>query len=133
MNTLYRFYDSGDSLLYIGITIDPSRRFVEHKQTKPWWANIARITLEHYDDHATLVAAERIAIAIQKPRYNIAMNDGPPVLIDEEALAEGCCEWLDGGWCGAPATHVATPDYNGGGFVCATHARYYTVAIPLPI
>lgn len=131
--TLYRFYAADDTLLYVGLTINPGRRFGEHRQTKPWWDQIKHITLEQYDDYPTLVTAERLAIAIQRPRYNVALNDGPPARIDEEALAEGCCEWLDSGrWCGAPATHVATPDYNGGGFVCATHARYYTVAIPLP-
>lgn len=127
--TLYRFYSEDNTLLYIGITINPGRRFVEHQAAKPWWHTIARITLEKYPDATTLADAERLAIAVQRPLYNVAWNDGLGEL-DQEALAEGCSEWLDhhDKWCPNPATHVTGSD----NFVCATHSVHYTIAIPLP-
>lgn len=39
LNTLYRFYDAGESLLYIGITNNPGRRLEQHSATKSWWCD----------------------------------------------------------------------------------------------
>lgn len=34
---LYRLYDEGHQLLYVGITTNPSRRFREHEERVTWW------------------------------------------------------------------------------------------------
>ena len=129
--TLYRFYSSTDELLYVGLTCNPGRRFNEHRSVKEWWAEVARIALEQHPDFATLQAAERQAIELERPRYNVQMNNAPAVTLDLDALAEGCGEWSDekGSWCGRPPTHVGAPELGGGVFVCGEHAAYYTTAL----
>lgn len=39
---LYRLYDETGSLLYIGITTDPERRWKEHRTWQGWWPAVAR-------------------------------------------------------------------------------------------
>lgn len=74
MNTLYRFYAADGSLLYIGITRDPARRFAKHSHEKPWWETVARIDMEQHPTRGALQVAERLAINAEKPLHNIQMN-----------------------------------------------------------
>lgn len=74
LHTLYRFFDERDVLLYVGITMDPGRRFKNHRATKAWWSEIERIELEQHPDRDTLALAEREAIKTEKPLHNVAMN-----------------------------------------------------------
>jgi hypothetical protein len=46
---LYRFYAADDQLLYVGLTINPGKRMERHRGEKPWWNDIARVTLEHHE------------------------------------------------------------------------------------
>lgn len=70
IGTLYRFHDHDDVLLYVGISIAPWNRWRAHRRLKPWWHEVAHITLERYhrDDLRT---AEKLAIRTELPRYNI--------------------------------------------------------------
>jgi predicted GIY-YIG superfamily endonuclease len=81
--TLYRFRASDDTLLYIGITVNPGQRFVDHAHKKQWWSQVATIALEQHDDYPSLVAAEREAIQEEKPLHNVIHNGrrvvAPPV------------------------------------------------------
>lgn len=80
--TLYRFYAADDTLLYVGLTVNPGQRFVDHAHKKQWWSEVAQITLEQHPDHNALVAAERAAIATEKPIHNVIHNGRrPPRLI----------------------------------------------------
>jgi predicted GIY-YIG superfamily endonuclease len=74
MNTLYRFYAADDTLLYVGLTVNPGRRLEKHKALQPWWKDVARIDMEQHPDMRTLRDAEREAIETEKPLYNIRMN-----------------------------------------------------------
>lgn len=76
--TLYRFYAADDALLYVGLSVNPGKRFERHKADKEWWPEVARVELEQYPDHPTLRAAEREAITEERPRYNIRMNERRP-------------------------------------------------------
>lgn len=67
---LYRFFDADDVLLYVGITADIHKRWKTHAGVKPWWGDVTQQTVHWYDDRPTAEAAERIAIATEKPRYN---------------------------------------------------------------
>lgn len=69
---VYRCFDSGDYLLYVGISGDHRRRFDAHANTKDWWGRVARIELAWYRTRADAVLAESIAIATEDPHYNIA-------------------------------------------------------------
>lgn len=76
---LYRLYDAGDELLYIGITNYPPKRFVEHEGDKPWWPEVARRDVEWIASRAQAEIDERCAIAAEKPRYNRIHNVGHPI------------------------------------------------------
>lgn len=69
--TLYRFYSDTGQLLYVGRTINPGQRFTDHARTKTWWPDVRGITTETYPDATQLAAAERRAIDIERPLYNI--------------------------------------------------------------
>jgi predicted GIY-YIG superfamily endonuclease len=72
-NVLYRFYSSTGQLLYTGITMNPPARFASHRE-KDWWTMVSGITVEHYDDRDQLIKAERRAIQIEHPVYNVVHN-----------------------------------------------------------
>jgi len=69
-SALYRLYDAGDQLLYVGITDDPKTRFAQHRDDKPWWPQVAIRDVEWFPDRATAEAQERQAIQAESPRYN---------------------------------------------------------------
>lgn len=73
-HTLYRFFAADDSLLYVGITNNPARRFSKHKDEKAWWLDVARIELEQHSSRDELLAAERQAVMDERPLHNKAMN-----------------------------------------------------------
>ena len=45
---LYRFFDHGGVLLYVGVTNNPPRRFAQHSSDKDWWDEVASITVENH-------------------------------------------------------------------------------------
>lgn len=74
-HALYRFFDRTDALLYVGITMDLAGRMSQHRKDKPWWVDVHHISIEHFDNRASVLAAERAAIASEKPLYNAAHNE----------------------------------------------------------
>lgn len=74
VHVLYRFYDNADQLLYVGLTINPGRRMEKHRDTKPWWGEVTKVTMAQYPDLPALQGAERAAIKAEKPLHNIRMN-----------------------------------------------------------
>lgn len=74
--TLYRFFDKGDELLYIGLTADVGRRVAQHRDGRPWWVEVVRITLEQFPDRRSVIEAERNAIKTERPKYNVTHNGG---------------------------------------------------------
>lgn len=73
--TLYRFYDADDALLYVGLSINPGKRFERHRTDKEWWTEVARIEMEQFSDIGSLRAGERDAIKSEHPRHNIRMTE----------------------------------------------------------
>lgn len=76
-HALYRFYDAAGALLYVGITLDPVARWRQHRDDKPWWTDVAHITVDTYPDRATVLDAERAAITRERPLHNVQHNRGP--------------------------------------------------------
>lgn len=75
VHVLYRFYSATGQLLYVGKTTDPPKRFRQHSRDKDWWDEVASITMaEKYDTEAELLAAERRAIQIERPKHNSVHN-----------------------------------------------------------
>jgi predicted GIY-YIG superfamily endonuclease len=72
--SLYRFYSGSGELLYIGITNRIPRRLNEHSDEKPWYHEVARITVEHLPDRRTALRAETHAIKNERPKFNIQHN-----------------------------------------------------------
>lgn len=68
--TLYRLYDAGGRLLYVGITDNTKRRWYQHSVSQTWWPDVARKTVETFPTRAAAAAAEREAIDGEDPRYN---------------------------------------------------------------
>jgi predicted GIY-YIG superfamily endonuclease len=98
-HALYRFFDAGSDLLYVGVTNDPGRRWGQHANDKPWWHEVDHIEIERYPDRESVLAAERKAIQEEHPRYNVVHAPVPavPTLV-EDRPRPGVCE------CGDPAT-----------------------------
>lgn len=67
---VYRLYDAEDSLLYVGITATPKKRFSEHAASKPWWPRVTRHSINWADSRGQALDEERRAIENEKPLYN---------------------------------------------------------------
>ncbi|WP_371646451.1 GIY-YIG nuclease family protein [Streptomyces mirabilis] len=76
---LYRLYDAGGDLLYIGITDCPERRFKQHRNTKPWWPKVSRKTTEWHPTRRRALAEEAAAVVAETPVYNVQYNPAAPV------------------------------------------------------
>lgn len=74
--TLYRFFNANNELLYVGITNNPFNRFSGHSKDKDWFKEIAYSTFEHYPNRLSVDKAETLAIKSEKPKYNKAKVDG---------------------------------------------------------
>lgn len=70
----YRFYDAAGELLYVGITASLPSRLGGHRSDKPWWTEVANVRVEHFADRASVLQAEKSAIARERPRWNVAHN-----------------------------------------------------------
>src|ERR1051326_2758487 len=66
--TLYRFFDPAGVLLYVGISHRAVMRWGDHGRVRPWWPEVASITVEHFADRKAARAAEVKAIQTESPR-----------------------------------------------------------------
>ena len=68
---LYRFFNEDRELLYIGISSNPSDRWIQHRRSKEWWKEVAYIAFTSVRGlRWELELAERQAIRAESPRYN---------------------------------------------------------------
>lgn len=77
---LYRLYDSTGTLLYVGVSLNVAQRMSQHRAVKPWWTDVARIELEHYDTRGRVLAAELAAIRAEAPLYNVQYAERPALV-----------------------------------------------------
>lgn len=84
---LYRLYDAGDQLLYVGITRNPERRWSMHSYTaaRTWWPKVARKAIEWHPSREAAAAAELVAISTEAPAFNVAGTPSP-LRLDGETL-----------------------------------------------
>lgn len=66
---VYRLY-SGDDLLYIGSTVNPSQRWSHHKAVKAWWPDVSTYSLAWWPSAEDAYTEEYKAIRAEQPRYN---------------------------------------------------------------
>jgi predicted GIY-YIG superfamily endonuclease len=74
--TLYRFFNAKNELLYVGITNNPFNRFSGHSKDKEWFKEITYSTFEHYPNRLSVDRAETKAIQTENPKYNKAKVKG---------------------------------------------------------
>lgn len=72
--TLYCFYNRGGELLYVGVAENPFARWSRHAKDKPWFGEVSRFETEWFPDRDSVIAAERRAIKVESPKYNIIHN-----------------------------------------------------------
>jgi predicted DNA-binding transcriptional regulator AlpA len=66
---VYRLYDSAGTLLYIGSSYNPERRYRDH-YPKPWWPLVARREEEWHPSKEAAYVVEMTAIAAEAPVHN---------------------------------------------------------------
>lgn len=68
---LYRLFNSLNQLLYIGVARNPDVRWGNHSESKAWWPEVERRTVEWHDTRASAERAELAAIRTEEPLYNV--------------------------------------------------------------
>lgn len=74
---VYRLFDAEGSLLYIGMTINPTAR-LRHWRSRSslpryqWFRSVRRVEWRHYSNHFFASEAERHAIRAEQPPHNYA-------------------------------------------------------------
>lgn len=109
---LYRFYDSKDELLYVGMSTHMMLRLRNHRHTSRWWSEAALMRIERFPDRDALADAEAMAISLEKPRYNVIYS--PSATRGNQGRRPsgtgGVCQRADGMWVGSVE---ATPSPEG--------------------
>jgi hypothetical protein len=75
--TLYRWFDTADVLLYVGISAAPAGRAETHERESAWMQFAAWSAVEALPTRSRALKAESAAIAREKPVFNIQGNDTP--------------------------------------------------------
>lgn len=122
-HVLYRFFDADGALLYVGITMNAPARFGQHRDDKPWWADVARIDMEHFDSREEVLEAEAEAIIAEHPAHNVVHNTARSTLPRRPRPPKGPLDagqpvalCMEDGNC-----HVGMIDANDGNFLTITH------------
>lgn len=68
---VYRLYDASGRLLYVGKADDVAGRLNDHR-LRAWWPEVATATQEQFNTSAEAFQAEDRAIALERPKYNMA-------------------------------------------------------------
>ncbi|WP_395119625.1 hypothetical protein ACFCQI_01550 [Rhodanobacter sp. FW102-FHT14D06] len=76
---LYRHFDAGGDLLYVGISLSPFHRLAKHKEQSAWFGQVARITIAWLPDRKSARAAEHAAIIAERPKFNNQHNPVRPL------------------------------------------------------
>lgn len=72
--TLYRWFNTANELLYVGISNNVARRTDQHNDSKAWWNQVDYCRVERFASRGLALAAETEAIHNEHPIYNIAQN-----------------------------------------------------------
>ena len=72
--SVYRYYDTDDVLIYVGITGRGVARNIEHNKSKEWWPHVARQEIDHFATREEALAEERRLIGTHLPPFNRQHN-----------------------------------------------------------
>lgn len=84
---VYRAFDAVGVLLYVGRTNNLPARLRAHRRERPWWAEVARWSVDVLPNDAEAATAERLAIQGEAPRYNV-QHGGRMVVVNFRVPAE---------------------------------------------
>lgn len=68
-HTVYTFRDAQGTVLYVGCTNGPLRRFEQHRLDKEWFRQVATVECEHYDDRTEAHQREIDLVKALDPVY----------------------------------------------------------------
>lgn len=68
---LYRYWDSTDRLLYVGISVNALVRMTQHRDEAAWWSEADKVTFERLPTREAMYEAERYAIEVEHPLHNV--------------------------------------------------------------
>lgn len=71
---VYKIYDFGDILIYVGIGVDPEDRLYSHSQIQPWRHEIARHEITWYETRPEAKAEEARTVLEDNPVYNVRLR-----------------------------------------------------------
>jgi hypothetical protein len=74
---LYRHYDAGGALLYVGVSLCAVARLSQHMASSSWATDIERIDVQWFKSRDAALAAERNAIQAERPVYNVKLGERP--------------------------------------------------------
>lgn len=72
--SVYRYFDQGGLLLYVGITARGIARQREHNADKEWWPFVARQEVDHFESREAAAKRERHLIRQFHPPFNKQHN-----------------------------------------------------------
>lgn len=68
--SLYRHFDKDGRLLYVGVSLSAISRLAQHRDSSHWFSEIASVNVEWFESRELALAAERVAVAKEKPLHN---------------------------------------------------------------
>jgi hypothetical protein len=74
VTSVYRYFDAGGRLLYVGVTARGIRRSREHAESKEWWPFAVGCWIEHFPTRLEALAHERELIEKFCPPFNTQHN-----------------------------------------------------------
>jgi Uri superfamily endonuclease len=89
MAFVYRIYDAGDRLLYVGMSARSAKRRIGQHMQKPWGEAIERWRIDSYATATEAREAEAKAIFAERPLHNVDHVFGSP---------EGREAWTEADW-----------------------------------
>ena len=84
MISVYRCFSSAGELLYVGASRNAFGRLAEHRLRSPWFADVASIRIDACETPEEAFAAEREAIHLESPKFNVAHNSPWPELVEAD-------------------------------------------------
>lgn len=93
---LYRFFDAGGVLLYVGKSIRVWQRFADHQRGSRFFDQAVTITLQRgFGSERELLDAEAAAIHGEQPLYNKNLLEGRPSVVSAgDECGPGVCVGL---------------------------------------
>ncbi len=75
---LYRWFNSANQLLYVGISLSAFNRAKKHAVDASWYNEASKMTVKHFKNRTAALKAEKRAIEKERPAFNLVHNGKRP-------------------------------------------------------